>query len=299
MVRRLPLRLRVLEAEAEVLTPGAGIMARQEKTRAKTPSLDPAAAPLRRLAYPPMKLACLLVLLLSTTACTGQERVSAKVFPALALANRITFADARFDQPRFGCGFLLAHGPDTFAVTAKHLLKVIKTKDMDRVSFGRSITSWSLFALPAPDRTVSTARLLNEDTGASLQDKATYDEDWLVFALRANHATVKPLVFRTAPLRPGEKVYVVGWTRHQADGPQRVYEFTYHKTVGHRLLLQDVLVPELLGGLSGAPLVDEQGALVGIVSNSTADPATGTKYFSPCPVEGLRAFVEAYQRQQH
>ena len=45
-------------------------------------------------------------------------------------------------------------------------------------------------------------------------------------------------------------------------GPQRVYEFTYLKTVCHRLL-QDVLVPDLLGGLSGVPLVDEDGALVG------------------------------------
>lgn len=245
-----------------------------------------------------MKLACFVALLLSSTACAGQERSSAKVFPEMALANRITFADAQFDQPRFGCGFLLVHGPDTFAVTAKHLLKVIKTKDMAHVSFGRSITSWSFFTLPAPERHVLTARLLNEDTGASLQDKATYEEDWLLFSLRTNRATVKPLAFRTAPLRPGEKLYVVGWTRHQTEGPQRVYEFDYYKTVGHRLLVRDVLVPDLLGGLSGAPLVDEQGALVGIVSNSSADPATGTKYFSPCSVDGLRAFVEAYQRKK-
>ncbi len=242
-----------------------------------------------------MKLADLLALLLSTTACAGQERVSTKVFPAVTLANRITFAEAQFTQPRFGCGFLLVHGPDTFAVTAKHLLKIIKTKEMTSVSFGRSITEWSFFALPAPEQTVRTARLLNEDSGASLLDKATYDQDWLVFALRANHAAVTPLAFRTAPLRPGEKLYVVGWTRHQAQGPQRVYEFDYYKTVGHRLLLKDVLVPEFLGGLSGAPLVDEAGALVGLVSNSTVDPVTGTKYFSPCSVDGLRAFVESYQ----
>ena len=245
-----------------------------------------------------MKLTGLLALLLSTTACAGQERVSAKAFPAVALANRITFADAQFNQPRFGCGFLLVHGPDTFAVTAKHLLKVIKTKDMTRVSFGHSITEWAFFSLPAPDQTVRTARLLNEDPGASLQDKATYDEDWLVFGLRANHAAVKPLAFRSTPLRPGEKLYVVGWTRHQTEGPQRVYEFEYYKTVGHRLLLKDVLVPDLFGGLSGAPLVDEAGALVGLVSNRTVDPATGTSYFSPCSVDGLRAFIEGYQRQK-
>jgi hypothetical protein len=232
-------------------------------------------------------------LLLFTAECSGQERVSTKTFPVLALTNHITFADPQLTQPRFSCGFLLKHGRDTVVVTAKHLLKVIKTKDMKAVALRPSITDWSLFQLPEPARRVETGRLLNENPSEKLEAKATYDEDWLVFALKANHAGVQALEARTTPLRPGEKLYVVGWTRHQDRGPQRVYEFEYYKTIGNRLLLKDVLVPEQLGGLSGAPLLDEQGLVVGLVSNGTVDPTTKKKYFSPCALTGLLTFLDA------
>ena len=230
--------------------------------------------------------------MLCITECSGQDPVSKKTFPAIALTNRIDFTDPQFDQPRFSCGFLLKHHNDTVAVTAKHLLKVIKTKEMSGVSFGSSIKAWSLFALPNKESVVVTKTLLNENKAALLEDKATYDEDWLVFSLRSNHAAVKPLEARTTPLTPGEKLYVVGWTRKMESGPQRVYEFEYYRTIGHRLLLKDILVPEQFGGLSGAPVLDEQGLVVGLVSNGTVDPVTQKKYFSPCTLDGLLTFLE-------
>ena len=55
------------------------------------------------------------------------------------------------------------------------------------------------------------------------------------------------------------------------------------------------MAPEQFGGLSGAPVVDEQGAVVGIVSNSTSDPDTGKKYFSPCVLDELIAFIQKDQ----
>lgn len=89
----------------------------------------------------------------------------------------------------------------------------------------------------------------------------------------------------------------MGWTRRTESGPQRVYEFEYYKTIDHRILLKDVLVPEQFGGLSGAPLVDEQGLVVGIVSNGTVDPATKKKYFSPCALDGLLTFLAANSKK--
>ena len=55
-------------------------------------------------------------------------------------------------------------------------------------------------------------------------------------------------------------------------------------------------MPEQFGGLSGDPVVDEQGAVVGIVSNSTQDPETGKKYFSPCTIDGLITFLQNTKR---
>lgn len=145
-----------------------------------------------------MKFSWLILLLALTTECSGQEPVSRKSFPAIALVNRIDFTDPKFDQPRFSCGFLFKHQGDTFAVTAKHLLKVIKTKERSSVSFGNSIKSWSLFLLNNEAHQVVTNRLLNENPAEALEDKATYDDDWLVFSLRSNHSGVKPLEVRTA-----------------------------------------------------------------------------------------------------
>ncbi|UOQ54519.1 trypsin-like serine protease [Hymenobacter cellulosivorans] len=244
-----------------------------------------------------MKFSWLLPLLLLTVECSGQETVSQKTFPDIALTNQIDFTDPQFDQARFSCGFLLKHHNDTVAVTAKHLLKVIKTKEMNTVSFGNSIKAWSLFSLSNKGNKVVTKALLNENKAELLEDKATYDDDWLVFSLSANHTAVKPLEARSTPLTPGEKLYVVGWTRKMEAGPQRVYEFEYYKTIDHRLLLKDLIVPEQFGGLSGAPVVDEQGLVVGIVSNSTMDPATKKKYFSPCALDGLLAFLETNSKK--
>jgi hypothetical protein len=231
------------------------------------------------------------------SSCSSQEKISRKVFEDISLTNRIGFFDQKLNQPRFCTAFLLQYNNDTFAVTAKHLLKIIKPAQMKALSFDGFIKSWVLFPLDKKEDSIVASNLLNQDQAALLDDKAIYDNDWLVFSIQVNHSTVKPLQARTTPLAPGEKLYVVGWTRKMESGKQRVYEFEYYKTIGHRLLLKDLVVPEQFGGLSGAPVVDEQGAVVGIVSNSTTDPDTGRKYFSPCTLGELLAFIQKRQGQ--
>jgi len=232
-----------------------------------------------------------LFLLLSTSACT-QDKVSSAQFPGIALTNRIDFIDSKFNQPRFSCGFLIKHQADTFAVTAKHLLKIIKTTQMKTLTFENHLKDWILYPLDKKDELVITGKLLNENKLEGLDDQATYNQDWLLFSIKKNQSQVKPLTLRTTPLAPGEKLYVIGWTRKMEDGPQRVYEFEYYKSIGDRLLLKDLIVPETFGGLSGAPVIDQQGLVVGIVSGGTIDPETKKKYFAPCAIDGLVKFIE-------
>lgn len=233
----------------------------------------------------------LIFLLLPTWGC-AQEKVSQETFAPIALTNKIDFVNPKFDQPRFSCGFLIKYKTDTFAVTAKHLLKIIKSSDMKTLAFENHIKNWSLYPLEQKDQLVVTNQLLNENKSASLDAQSTYQEDWLLFSIKTNHSKVKPLELRTTPLNPGEKLYVVGWTRKMEQGSQRVYEFEYYKSIGNRLLLKDVIVPEQFGGLSGAPVIDQQGLVVGIVSGGTTDPDTDKKYFSPCAIGGLAKFLE-------
>ena len=111
-----------------------------------------------------MKLASLIILvILFTINAFSQDKASNKKFDQIALVNQIDFLDSKFDQPRFSCGFLLKYNQDTFAITAKHLLKFIKSDEMHAVSFDNGIKNWSLFSLTNPNEKVRVARLLNED----------------------------------------------------------------------------------------------------------------------------------------
>jgi hypothetical protein len=239
-----------------------------------------------------MKLAIILLTFTAlTSSCSGQENKSKKFFESITLVNRIDFVNPKFDQAKFSCGFLLKYGKDTLAITAKHLLKIIKSDTMNTLTFENNIKSWSMYPLGKKSEIVVCDKLLNENKSEQLEAKSTYENDWLVFSIKKNNSKVKPLEIRTSPLAAGEKLYAVGWTRTMEDGPQRVYEFEYYKTIGNRILLKEVIVPEKFGGLSGAPIVDEKGFVVGIISNSTNDPETEKKYFSPCAITSLVSFL--------
>ncbi|MCI9844985.1 trypsin-like serine protease [Flavobacterium pectinovorum] len=230
--------------------------------------------------------------LLIITGCTSQEKVSNKTFEEITLVNKIDFFDTKLNQPKFSCGFLLQFNNQTYAVTAKHLLKIIKPKDMKTLAFDNYIKSWSLYPLENKSEIVICDKLLNENKSELLEAKSTYENDWLLFSIKENHSKIKPLQIRTSALIAGEKLYAVGWTRKMESGKQRVYEFEYYKTIDNRILLKDIIVPEQFGGLSGAPVVDEKGMLVGIVSGGTTDPETDKKYFSPCSATSLLSFLE-------
>ena len=240
-----------------------------------------------------MKLIFLFAfLILLTTDGLSQENVSAKKFEDITLVNKIDFYNPKFDQTKFSCGFLLKYKNDTFAVTAKHLLKIIRSDEMKAVTFENSIRNWTLYPLTKKEEVVITDKLLNENNSESLDAKSTYDDDWLVFSIKENRSKVRPLEIRTAPLVAGEKLYVAGWTRKMETGGQRVYEFEYYKTIDNRILLKDLIVPEQFGGLSGAPLLDESGLVAGLVSNGTVDKETNKRYFSPCNLNSLIAFLD-------
>jgi len=247
-----------------------------------------------------MRSICLIALMFIYIAnCFSQEKSSSKKFDDIAFLNKIDFIDSKYDQQKFGCAFLLKFDKDTFGITAKHLLKFIKSPQMEGVSFENGIKRWSLYGLTKPSENVIIDKLLNENKEEPILEKSTYDDDWLVFSLKNNLSKAKALEIREKPLISGEKVYVVGWTRKMENGEQRIYEFEYYKTIGKRILLKDIVVPEQFGGLSGAPVVDEDGKVVGIVSGKTTDPDSGKSYFAPCAIIGLKVFLENLHQKKY
>ena len=95
-----------------------------------------------------MKITILFAFVLLTLGCSSEENVSKKMFEEITLVNKIEFNNSKFDQPKFSCGFLLKYKADTFAITAKHLLKIIKPDDMKAVVFDNMVKAWYLYPLP-------------------------------------------------------------------------------------------------------------------------------------------------------
>lgn len=238
------------------------------------------------------------VLFLVLISCSSKVGLSEKKFPSIALVNKIELNDTTKSWDKIGSGFLLKYRNDTFVVTAKHLLAFAKTDSVKYLTLDFSIKRWTLSPLGKEDEMVVINKLLNENKAENIKSKNRFKNDWLLFSIAENRSSVKPVEFRDSPLVVGEKLYVVGWTRDKTEGEQTVYEFIYHKTKGTHILLKDVIVPEKFGGLSGAPLVDENGLLVGIVSNSTFEWMSLGRLFSPCSVDSLRLFLDEYMSKK-
>lgn len=217
----------------------------------------------------------LTVLLIAVVAasftCSNQsrddERWTEKAqneWPQISMINRIEYADTSF--PVAGCSFLLDTGEDTVAVTAKHVLTYFKSKTMNSVSFGNALKSWKMFPKDNPDDVVVVGELINENTDESI-DGVPAAQDWLLFSVREESANIVPLRFRDKAFEAGEKVYIVGWRYSDKDCTQRIYEGNYVGTDDGTVLISTKLLKHnTMPGLSGAPVIDSDGCVIGLMS---------------------------------
>ncbi len=234
-------------------------------------------------------------IILAITACSKAKiSVSDMQFPPMSLVNHYEYCEGEHKFNQLGTAFLLKYKEDTFAITAKHILAVLKPHSDYNLTLDNFINKWTMSPLDNEDEVVLMDKLLNEDKKESLKSKTLHDKDWLVFSIKENKANVVPLVFREKPLVKGEKLYAVGWTRHMKEGKQRVYEFKYYKTKGKHHLLKKLIIPDLMGGLSGGPVVDEDGYLVGIVSKNEFSLFAMEKMVAPVGTVDLKLFLDNY-----
>lgn len=185
-------------------------------------------------------------------------------WPRVAMVSRIRYSDS--NHPMAGSAFLLDTGDEIVAVTAKHVLRYFKSEAMDSVSFRGTLESWEMFPKDAPDDVTVVGALINENADEPLEEIRAA-RDWLLFTVERASASVKPLPLRTAPLEAGETVFVVGW-RYTDEGRQHVYPGRYVRSEDDSVLI-DVkkLTNNKMPGLSGAPVIDARGHVVGMMSS--------------------------------
>jgi len=186
-------------------------------------------------------------------------------WPQIAMINQIEYVDKAF--PIAACSFLLDTEKGVFAVTAKHVLTFFKSDRMTSVSFGDSLKSWIMFPKNNPADSVVIDALINENPGEPINQICPSSVDWLLFSIKSKSDNIQPLKFRSQPLEPQEKVYIIGWRYSDKGCPQVVYEGNHVESIdGAVIILTKTLQDNKMPGLSGAPVIDSHGYLIGIMS---------------------------------
>jgi hypothetical protein len=185
-------------------------------------------------------------------------------WPRIALVNQITYTDKH--HPIAGCSFLVSVKGDTLAATAKHILKYFRSEPMDAVAFEGTLERWQAFPKDHPEDVVVFDRLVNEDPHESIE-AIPAKRDWLLFTVEERSPRIHVLELRESPLVVGERVYIVGWRYSDRDCPQVIYEGNYVESDGGTVLIStDVLADNTMPGLSGAPVIDATGRVIGLMS---------------------------------
>ena len=186
-------------------------------------------------------------------------------WPRITMINQIEYTDA--EHPSAACGFLLDTGDEILAATAKHVLTYFKSEAMDSVSFGGTLTAWRMFPKDSPDDVVEIDRLLNEDPQESLESIPS-GRDWLLFTIGEVPARIQPLRLRSVPLQAGETVYAIGW-RYPDEGLQHVHQGRFVRVdEGSVLISIEALTDNIVPGLSGSPVIDAKGYVIGLMSKN-------------------------------
>lgn len=226
----------------------------------------------------------LFVSMFLITFLSAQEVTNQKSFPAVTLTNYVEFNRPSFNNNLAGCAFLLDVRGKIYAITCKHALWAAKTDSMKTVSFGNELKEWRMRRKDDTTKYVLTGKLLNEDK-TELIGEQNVDKDYLIFEIVENRSDVRPVRIRKTELNPGEEVFMTGWGFKDKTGPQRIYKSTFVKKIKNHILLENLDIN--LAGMSGSPVLDKDGYLVGIVSNYTQDETTKKWFISPCSTEYL------------
>jgi hypothetical protein len=210
-------------------------------------------------------------------------------WPALALTHETEF---RGHTALEGATAFLVELPDkrVVAATAKHLLGPDGGVEprLRLADVKGAVVHWSLHPRSKPESTVAVAGI----HGTPNDYRAS--EEWLLLDLdpKESKFPATPLKVRQKPLTRDEKVFIVGVRYDNAKNAQEV--FPGKITTPSRGLIEGTLdAPANLDGFSGAPIVDADGHVVGLITGTRSNPDKQGRYatFAGHGVEEVRGLL--------
>lgn len=92
-------------------------------------------------------LLCSLFILTFVSCSKARVSVSDKKFPPTSLINHFEYVEGEHEFNQLGSAFLLKYKNDTFAITAKHILAIIKPDSLKNLTLDDFIKNWTMFPL--------------------------------------------------------------------------------------------------------------------------------------------------------
>lgn len=183
-------------------------------------------------------------------------------WPQLVLTNSASF---KGHTPLNGASSFLVKGPSgtIYAATANHLLgpnggvePAVSQEDLDR-----DLESWQSYPRTKQKLTIPI-------TGLGLKKPKGEASDWLLLKVKSEGTPLPstPLTLRPTPVAIGEEIFLVGVPYSQPDRAQNVYRARVTQRKSPGWFRYDLEVPVNIVGFSGAPIVDNNGLVVGLMT---------------------------------
>lgn len=188
-------------------------------------------------------------------------KLPAEKWPQLVLTN-----EARFHASSGLSGasaFLFSAEGRTYAGTVAHLLGEAGGVEpaVPLAQLDAQLESWRLSVRTQPKRSIRATRLAMKEFARA------ENSDWLLLEVEPTKAPpATPLTVRKTPVALGERVFLVGCEYREPTCHQRVFSGRVSGRAGNGVFRYALETPVELRGFSGAPIVDANGHLVGVMT---------------------------------
>jgi len=178
---------------------------------------------------------------------------SEKKVAQIYLTNEIEFKSAKAIKG-VGSAFLIKYKSKTYACTARHVVE-------SRVNANRlneELLSWKMYPKNKANNVVQIDSLVNANN--------LKDEWWLLAVAKAD-PNIKQLKPQFKKVTIGKAVYFVGCPYIEKDCVQQVYTGKVISVIKNKIGVS-LDEPTNVSGFSGAPLLDKDGYLIGLITQA-------------------------------